>query len=685
MAILPISNTGVTKSVDRTAGGSKPDSTPATGTTNTTITGAVTSVNGSIGVGASPTTGAVSVYLNTTGVTANTYGDATHVPRITVNAEGQITSASSVAITSSGVTSVSGTGTVNGITLSGTVTSTGNLTLGGALSGVTPSQLTAGSVGQRLITNNSSAVTWSNDPMIYAQDYGFGAAGNTVTQNTTALQNAVNAAVAANGCLLLPAGSIHINSAITIGYSGSPFAGRIKIMGCGKNVTEVIQDSATDGFDVYLANPYSNDIGLEISDLSVIGNNAAAATAIYINMTRYGSIEDRDLISINNVTMTGVVTSTTYGWTNGLWVIAAWHLNVTNCYAGGCIGTLPTSSGLGSGAGFLIQDCINVKLLNITAEYWNRGVSIPNLYTTIWASGGTYTAGQYIYDPTAAGASADPYYLCISNVTGSSTPPHSDGTHYTPTVGPSQGVQINNYMALDTINALFADTTLVYLTNFLFDNGNNYYTSWQSIALYNLYGSSYITGGQILQAGGNYQIYLNNCANVMIGNVGFNEQNPVSVASIYCTNGTSNTLVTGCIFGSAVGVKCDSGTNNNKATANIVPNGNLDVNSADTSTNQLGDVTGITTVPTLTGAATYSWSINIGGSGQANACLGRLPRSVLVQHVKTDSTVTNKPMLACWDYQNSGNSATTIYLIAYMSDGTNLPSTQQRFVVTILP
>lgn len=35
-----------------------------------------------------------------------------------------------------GVTSVGGTGTVNGISLSGTVTSTGNLTLGGALSGV---------------------------------------------------------------------------------------------------------------------------------------------------------------------------------------------------------------------------------------------------------------------------------------------------------------------------------------------------------------------------------------------------------------------------------------------------------------------------------------------------------------------------------------------------------------------
>ena len=679
MATYFTSNTGNTKSTDRTAGGSKPDSTPATGSSTTTVTGAVTSVSGSVGVGASPTTGNVSVYLNTTGVTANTYGSSTTVPVIAVNAQGQITSASNVTITgSSGVTSVSGTGTVNGITLSGTVTSTGNLTLGGTLSGVTPSQLAAGTVGQRLITNNSSAVVWSNDSIIYAKDYGYGALTNTVTQNTTALQNAVNAAMTANGYLLLPAGSVHINSAITIGSSGSPFAGRIKIGGCGKHVTEVVQDSATDGFDVYLANPFSNDVGLEIADLSVIGNNAAAATAIYINMTRYGSIEDRDLISINNVTMTGIVTSTTLGWTNGLWVIAAWHLNVTNCYAGGCIGTLPTTSGLGSGAGFLIQDCINVKLLNITAEYWNRGVSIPNVYTTAWVSGNSYTAGQYL---NYAGG----FYLCILNITNSTTTPNLDTTHFYATVGPSQGVQINNYMALDTINALFVDTTCVYLTNFLFDNGNDLNTNWQTITLYNLYASSYITGGQVLQKGGNYQIYLNNCANVMITNVGFNEQNPVNVASIYCTNNTTNTVVTGCIFGSAVGVKCDSGTTNNKATANIVPNGNLDSNSADTSTNQLGDVTGINTVPTLTGAATYSWSINIGSTGQANACLGRLPRAVLVQRAKTDSTVTYKQMLAQWDYNNAGNTATTVYLVAYMSDGSNLPSAAERFMVTILP
>jgi hypothetical protein len=49
------------------------------------------------------------------------------------NGPGSITIA---ATSAGGVTSVSGTGTINGITLSGTVTGTGNLTLGGALTGI---------------------------------------------------------------------------------------------------------------------------------------------------------------------------------------------------------------------------------------------------------------------------------------------------------------------------------------------------------------------------------------------------------------------------------------------------------------------------------------------------------------------------------------------------------------------
>lgn len=67
--------------------------------------------------------------------------------------------ASSVA---DGVTSVTGTGTVNGITLTGTVTSTGNLTLGGTLSGV---NLTSQVTGTLPIANGgtgTSSTTFAN-------------------------------------------------------------------------------------------------------------------------------------------------------------------------------------------------------------------------------------------------------------------------------------------------------------------------------------------------------------------------------------------------------------------------------------------------------------------------------------------------------------------------------------------
>ena len=60
--------------------------------------------------------------------------------------------------TADGVTSVGGTGTVNGITLTGTVTSTGNLTLGGTLSGV---NLTTQVTGTLPVANGGTGVTTS--------------------------------------------------------------------------------------------------------------------------------------------------------------------------------------------------------------------------------------------------------------------------------------------------------------------------------------------------------------------------------------------------------------------------------------------------------------------------------------------------------------------------------------------
>lgn len=60
------------------------------------------------------------------------------------------------ATTTGTVTSVGGTGTVNGITLTGTVTSTGNLTLGGALTGVSLATQVTGTLP---VTNGGTGTT----------------------------------------------------------------------------------------------------------------------------------------------------------------------------------------------------------------------------------------------------------------------------------------------------------------------------------------------------------------------------------------------------------------------------------------------------------------------------------------------------------------------------------------------
>ena len=67
------------------------------------------------------------------------------------------------------VTSVGGTGTVNGITLTGTVTSSGNLTLGGALSGVNLTSQVTGTLpvangGTGITSLGSGVATWLGTP-----------------------------------------------------------------------------------------------------------------------------------------------------------------------------------------------------------------------------------------------------------------------------------------------------------------------------------------------------------------------------------------------------------------------------------------------------------------------------------------------------------------------------------------
>jgi hypothetical protein len=73
--------------------------------------------------------------VNITGgsITGINFGVTSLIPGNGINVSSPI---GDVIVSNAGVTSVGGTGTVNGITLSGTVTTSGNITLGGTLSGV---------------------------------------------------------------------------------------------------------------------------------------------------------------------------------------------------------------------------------------------------------------------------------------------------------------------------------------------------------------------------------------------------------------------------------------------------------------------------------------------------------------------------------------------------------------------
>jgi len=162
---LNITNTAPDQTVVLTAGtgistsGTYPNFT----ITNTSPSsgGTVTSVSGT--AGRITSTGGTTPVLDLTSgiVTAGTTGSSALVPVITVDTYGRVTSITTASNPQGTVTSVGGTGTVNGITLTGTVTSSGNLTLGGTLDLSSPPAIgsTAANTGAFTTLSASSTVS----------------------------------------------------------------------------------------------------------------------------------------------------------------------------------------------------------------------------------------------------------------------------------------------------------------------------------------------------------------------------------------------------------------------------------------------------------------------------------------------------------------------------------------------
>jgi hypothetical protein len=134
-------------------------------TPNTATTGAVT-LGGTLGVSNGGT--GQTTYTNGQLLIGNTTGNTLTKATLTASTGISITNGAgsiSIAATNNGtVTSVGGTGTVNGVSLSGTVTSSGNLSLSGSVS-IAGSQVTSGDIAAARIT---SALNAGGSAPIYA-------------------------------------------------------------------------------------------------------------------------------------------------------------------------------------------------------------------------------------------------------------------------------------------------------------------------------------------------------------------------------------------------------------------------------------------------------------------------------------------------------------------------------------
>jgi len=235
-----------------------------------------------------------------------------------------------------------------------------------------------------LIGTASYALNAKSNNVYNVKDYG--AVGDGTTNDTTAIQTAINAVkVAGFGTVYFPDGTFVITGSLTI--PSNPQCD-ISLEGEGSNITIIKQTSNANAiyFDMNDGSGWANDYQVAIKSLA-FKTSGQASTAIHVT---YGTLQysqhSNISVDINDV---HIYSDGSNYWNNGIVLESAWNFRISNTMVIGKTGSSPYN-----GTGLEIRRmCVNGSINQSQFNFWKTGIFVN---TVDYTSAGMNTEGLFL-------------------------------------------------------------------------------------------------------------------------------------------------------------------------------------------------------------------------------------------------------------------------------------------------